>query len=66
MTIDNGYYAIHPVSFNSLLADEIQTKNYASQTSMSQEIQYAHGINMNLVTSAEDDYSPQHNNLKQR
>jgi hypothetical protein len=57
MSIGNGYYAVHPVNFNSLIGDKTQIKNFASQTSMSQEIDYAHAINMDLVTSVEDDYS---------
>jgi len=57
MSIGNGYYATNPVNFNSLLGDKTQIKNYASKTSMGQEINYAHGINMDQVTSVEDDYS---------
>jgi hypothetical protein len=56
MSIDNGYYATHPVQFNSLLGEKAQVKNYASKTSMGQEINYAHAINMDLVASVEDDY----------
>lgn len=56
MSIGNGYYATHPVNFNSLLGDKTQLKNYASKTSMGQEINYAHGINMDQVASVEDDY----------
>jgi hypothetical protein len=57
MSIGTGYYDTHPVNFNSLLGDKTQIKNYASKTSMGQEINYAHGINMDLVASVEDDYS---------
>jgi len=56
MSIGNGYYAAHPVIFSSLLADKTQIKNYASKTTMGREINYAHGINMDLVANAEDDY----------
>lgn len=56
MAIGNGYYVTHPVKFNSLLGENAQVKNYASKTSMGQEISYAHGINMNQVASVEDDY----------
>ena len=56
MSIGNGYYATHLVNFNSLLGDKTQIKNYASKTSMGQEINYAHGINMDQVASVEDDY----------
>lgn len=56
MSIGNGYYATHLVNFNSLLSDKTQIKNYASKTSMGQEINYAHGINMDQVASVEDDY----------
>lgn len=56
MSIGNGYYATHPVNFNSLLGDKTQLKNYASKTSMGQEINYAHDINMDQVASVEDDY----------
>jgi len=56
MSIGNGYYATYPVNFNSLLGDKTQIKNYASKTSMGQEINYAHGINMDQVASVEDDY----------
>jgi hypothetical protein len=57
MSIGTGYYDTHPVNFNSLLGDKTQIKNYASKTSMGQEINYAHGINMDQVASVEDDYS---------
>jgi hypothetical protein len=57
MSIGNGYYATHPVNINSLLSDKIQIKNYASETSMTQETKQARAINTNLVASAEDDYS---------
>ena len=55
--IGNGYYAKHPLNFNSLLGDETQIKNYASETSMVQETKYAKAINKDLVVSVEDDYS---------
>lgn len=57
MSIGNGYYAAHPVKFKSLLGDMTQIENYASKTSMGHEINYAHGVNMDLVASVEDDYS---------
>ena len=56
MAIGKGYYAAHPVNFSSLLGDMALIKNYASKTSMGQEIDYAHGINMDRVASVEDDY----------
>ncbi len=56
IAIGKGYYAAHPVNFSSLLGDMAQIKNYASKTSMGQEIDYAHGINMDRVASVEDDY----------
>ena len=56
MSIGTGYYDTHPVNFNSLLGDKTQIKNYASKTSMGQEINYAHSINMDHVASVEDDY----------
>lgn len=56
MSIGSGYYAIHPVNFNSLLGEKAQIKNYASKTSIGHEIDYAHAINMELVASVEDDY----------
>lgn len=56
MSIGNGYYVTHPVEFNSLLGENAEVKNYASKTSMGQEISHAHGINMDQVASVEDDY----------
>jgi hypothetical protein len=56
IAIGSGYYSIHPVSFSSLLGDLAQIKNYASKTSMGQEIDYAHAINIDRVASVEDDY----------
>jgi hypothetical protein len=56
MSIGTGYYDTHPVNFNSLLGDKTQIKNYASKTSMGQEINYAHGIYTDQVASVEDDY----------
>ena len=38
MSIGNGYYAAHPVNFNSLLGEKTQIKNYASKTSMGQKL----------------------------
>lgn len=55
-SIGNGYYATHPVNFNSLLGDKTQIKNYASETSMVQETKYANAINMDLAASVEDDH----------
>lgn len=57
ISIGNGYYAIHPVNFNSLLGGMTQIKNYASKTSMGQEINYARAIKIDLEASVEDDYS---------
>jgi len=57
MSIGNGYYATHLVTFNTLLGDTTQIKNYASKTSMGQRTNYAHAVNMDLVASVEDDYS---------
>ncbi len=57
MSIGNGYYATHPVNFSSLLGYKTQIKNYASKTSMGNEINYAHEVNMDLMVSVEDDYS---------
>jgi len=57
MSIGNGYYATHPVNFNSLLNDETQIKNYASETSMIQDTKYAKAIDKDLLVSVEDDYS---------
>lgn len=54
--IGKGYYATHPVNFNSLLGDKTQIKNHASETSISQETKYANAINMDLAASVEDDH----------
>lgn len=56
MSIGSGYYTMYPVQFNTLLGEKSQVKNYASKTHMVHEIEYAHGINMDLVSSVEDDY----------
>ena len=56
MSIGNGYYLTHPVKFDYLLGETSQIENYASKTSMSHEIDYAHGVNMDQVASVEDDY----------
>ncbi len=56
MAIGSGYYSANPVNFRSLLGDMAQIKNYASKTSISHEIDYAHAINMDQVASVEDDY----------
>lgn len=55
--IGKGYYATHPVKFNSLLGDSAQIKNYASETSMGHEIEQAHAVNMDLMAKVEDDHS---------
>ena len=57
MSIGNGYYSNHPVNFNSLIGDKVQVNNYASGTSMDQDITYAHAINADTLASVEDDFS---------
>lgn len=57
MSAGSGYYTTHLLNFSSLLSDMTQIKNYASETSMGQEIEYAHAINMDLAAHVEDDYS---------
>jgi hypothetical protein len=54
--VGTGYYAAHPVDFNSLLGDTTQIKNHASGTSMYHETTYARAIKEDLVTKVEDDY----------
>ncbi len=57
LSVDDGYYAAHPVNFESLLSDSTQIKNYASKTSMSQETRYAKAIKADLVGRADDNFS---------
>lgn len=48
MTVGTGYYASHPVQFDSRLGDRIETKNYPAETSMIHEIEYAAAIREKL------------------
>ena len=56
MSIGRGYYATHPLNFDSLLGDKAYIKNYASETSMVQETKYAKAIKKNLVSQVEYDH----------
>lgn len=56
LSIGGGYYATHPLHFNSLLGDKTQIKNYASETSMVQETKHAKAINKNLLAKVEYDH----------
>jgi hypothetical protein len=56
ISLGRGYYATHPLNFNSLLSDKTQIKNYASETSMVQETQYAMAISRNLLAQVEYDH----------
>lgn len=56
VSIGTGYYAAHPVTFNSLLGDKTEIKNYASETSMDQETLYARAIKEDLQAGVEDDF----------
>ncbi len=67
LSAGDGYYAVHPVKFESFLSDSTQFKNYASKTSMSQETRYAKAIQADLAGKVEDDFSgwyPYENFLK--
>ena len=56
VSIGTGYYAAHPVNFNSLLGDRTEIKNHASETSMDQETTYARAIKEDLAARVEDDH----------
>ena len=56
VSIGTGYYAAHPVNFNSLLGDRTEIKNHASETSMDHETTYARAIKEDLITGVEDDH----------
>lgn len=53
ISIGRGYYSSRPLNFNSLLGDKTQIKNFASETSMIQEIKYAKAINKDLLAKVE-------------
>jgi hypothetical protein len=48
MTIGTRYYVDHPLLFNSRLGNIVQVKNYASETSIAQEIERASAIRGDL------------------
>lgn len=56
MSIGDSYYTNHLANFNSLLADEIQFKNYASKTSMAKKINYAYNINTGPLDGLNDSH----------
>jgi hypothetical protein len=48
MSIGSGYYALHPITFSSLLKEETWIKNRGGASSMQNQIEYAHGLNKQL------------------
>ena len=56
VSIGTGYYADHPVKFNSLLGEKTEIKNHASETSMSLETISARAIKKELEARVEDDH----------
>jgi hypothetical protein len=48
IAVGTGYYAAHPVAYDSLLKEKTWGKNLRSGTVMHQEIEYAHAIDKEL------------------
>jgi hypothetical protein len=51
-----GYYSVHPIEMNDLFSDLLWIKDYASETSMDQEIFQAHAVQGKLSAAVEDLY----------
>jgi len=51
-----GYYSAHPIKQNDLFSDLLWIKDYASETSMDQEIFQAHAVQGKLSAAVEDIY----------
>lgn len=51
-----GYYSAHPIKQNDLFSDLLWIKDYASETSMDQEIFKAHAVQGKLSAAVEDIY----------
>lgn len=60
MSVGSGFYAVHPIKFNSLLKEENWIKNRAGGNSMQNVIEYAHAldktldVNVNAFESVDD------------
>jgi hypothetical protein len=48
MGIGSGFYALHPLTFNSLVKEETWIKNRGGASSMQNQIEYAHALNKQL------------------
>ena len=54
--IGTGYYAAHPISYDSTLKEKTCIKNYATETSMQHEILYAEAVDKDLEVLVKDKY----------
>lgn len=60
MAVGGGYYAVHPVAFSSLLADQTCIKNRGgvvspgAGTSMAHKVEDAHGLDLSLEAKADN------------
>jgi hypothetical protein len=48
MGIGSGFYALHPITFNSLVKEETWIKSRGGASSMQNQIEYAHALNKQL------------------
>jgi hypothetical protein len=53
MAIGAKYYALHPITFKSLLSDETSVKNRDGSNSLSHRIEEAHGLDMALIAESD-------------
>ncbi|MFB3763907.1 MAG: hypothetical protein ACE14P_01510 [Methanotrichaceae archaeon] len=54
MSVGNGYYSTHPISYGNAIGSQTSIKNGRSSTSMQRDISYAHGINGQMGVAATD------------
>jgi hypothetical protein len=55
-SLGNGYYSVHPIKRTDLFSDLLWVKDYASETSMNQEVLMAYAMQGKLSAAVEDIY----------
>lgn len=54
MSIGSGFYAVHPITFSSLLKEETWIKNHGGASSMQNQVEYAHALDKQIKLLARD------------
>lgn len=54
MSVGNGYYSAHPISYGGAIGSQTWIKNQRSSTLVQQDISYAHGVDSQINVMATD------------